>query len=86
MHCSGAEVLIYPVWSADQSYNASTGVGGFHNEHCDRLNHYVCKRLHGATQPVTVTTTQDPPGLSYCPMGYTAIDPKQEPNMGGYTW
>ena len=59
-------------------------MGGFHNEHCDRLNQYVCQRLYGATQPIPAVTTQEPPGLSYCPMGYKAIDPKQEPTMGKY--
>ena len=67
----------------------AVGAGGFHNEHCDKENQYVCKKQSGATQPIPPTTTKEPPENSYCPIGYTAIDPKHEPNMGkctNYTW
>ena len=64
--------------------HTNIGAGGFHNEHCDNENHYVCKKQSGTTQPIHPKTAKEPLDTFYCPVGYTAIDPRQEPNMGTY--
>ena len=87
MVVKGAQIAIVPIYRGryiSQLYRYA-GAGGFHNEHCDKENRYVCKKQSGATQPIPPTTTKEPPENSYCPIGYTAIDPKQEPNMGKCT-
>ena len=73
------------ICSAGRNHSVTAvGTVGFRNEHCDRYNQFVCKKLNGTREPISPTTTNAPPEESYCPTGYTAISSKGKPNMGRY--
>ena len=81
----GRELHIFFTYRSQSYYYIVLGADGFHNEHCDEANQYVCKKQSEATQPIS-PMPKEPPKIFYCPIGYTAIDPNQEPNMGKCTY